>query len=180
MADLEGIDVGSESATAMFMQMNIDRMSIRDSRVELDGIVMNGEIRTKRIDDLSSIVSAYPSVRQILIGLQRAQVTAKGLIAEGRDMGSVVFPDAQLKVYLTAPLEVRARRRWLQRQAQGKPDTLEEITDLLRIRDHRDKIRKDSPLCVPEGALYIDSKDLTIDQVVDRISEAWEKLLVAA
>ncbi|NOZ95858.1 MAG: (d)CMP kinase [Acidobacteria bacterium] len=138
-------------------------------RVVLDGEDLGEAIRGLRASSLASAVSALSAVRRALVPLQRKAGEAAGGVAEGRDVGSVVFPGATLKVFLTASPEVRARRRLKDLEERGESSSLEEVLKRQRERDLRDTTRADSPLMVPPGALVLDSTGLSPEQVVARI-----------
>lgn len=131
-------------------------------------------IRTEVVSQTASRCAVFPVVRQALLERQRAFRRVPGLVADGRDMGTVVFPDAPLKVYLTASAEERAQRRYKQLIAKGIPATLEDLLRDLRERDARDSGRADAPLVVASDALVIDTTGLSIVAATDRIVEAWE------
>ena len=152
------------------------RIELRDGAVLANGADVSKEIRTPRADKLSSVYSALPSVRRALLGLQREQKQYGPLVVEGRDMGSVVFPNAPLKFFLTATPEARARRRCLEREHKGEPVSYEEVLAAIRERDIADSSRAASPLVQPEGAVRVDTSDMTEDEVValllNRVKEA--------
>lgn len=135
----------------------------------LDNHEITAKIRTEKVGSAASKISIYQEVRDALLKKQHSFVVSPGLVADGRDMGSVVFPHASLKVYLDASCSVRAKRRQKQLQVAGVdvkfPDLLEEVI----ARDHRDKTRKVSPLVVPKGAVVINTDDLNADQVFERL-----------
>lgn len=142
-------------------------------------ILENGDditlaIRTEAVSQTASRCAVFPEVRQALLERQRAFRRPPGLVADGRDMGTVVFPDAPLKVYLTASAEERAQRRYKQLIAKGIPATLEGLLRDLHERDARDSGRADAPLVVASDALLIDTTGLSIVAATDRIVEAWE------
>jgi cytidylate kinase len=124
---------------------------------------------TETTGNTASIVAAYPEVRAILLQKQKDFQQLPGLVADGRDMGSVVFPEAQYKVYLTASAEERAKRRYKQLIEKGIDANLAQITQEIEARDRRDSERATAPLMVPEGAVYLDSSSLSIQQVIDRV-----------
>lgn len=137
-------------------------------------IILEGEnvteiIRTEKIGNSASIVAALPAVRASLLSRQRAFREAPGLVADGRDMGTVVFPDAELKIFLTASPEERALRRYNQLKERGISVTLSDLIKELRERDRRDQERTVAPLKPAEDAIRIDTDRLTVDQVVERI-----------
>ncbi|MGR8931427.1 MAG: (d)CMP kinase [Gammaproteobacteria bacterium] len=137
--------------------------------VRLNGVDITSQLGTETTGKAASLVAAYPEVRAVLLQKQKDFQQAPGLVADGRDMGSVVFPDAQFKVYLTASAEERANRRYKQLIEKGIDANLSQITREIEERDRRDSERAVAPLTVPEGAKFIDSSNLTIQQVVDAV-----------
>jgi cytidylate kinase len=130
------------------------------------------------VDSNVSVVSAYPGVRAALSDQQRRIGQRGKVVMAGRDIGTVVLPDADLKVYLDASVEVRAERRTLENRARGKPVQFERILDALKKRDRIDSTREVAPLCVAEDAIVIDSDELTIDQVYEKtkaLINAWKR-----
>jgi len=117
----------------------------------------------------ASIVAAFPAVRAALLSRQRAFREFPGLVADGRDMGTVVFPDAELKIFLHASAEERAQRRYNQLKERGINVTLDDLIEELRERDKRDQERPVAPLKPAEDAIFIDTDHLTIEQVVEKI-----------
>lgn len=117
----------------------------------------------------ASVTSTYGCVREKLVALQRQLASRADVIMDGRDIGTCVLPEAQVKVYLTASVEVRAKRRYQELEKKGEACRLEEIEQDIRERDERDMHRKISPLRQAEDAILVDSSDMTIDQVVERI-----------
>ncbi len=141
---------------------------------ELPRIILEGEdvtetIRSEKIGNAASIVAALPAVRAALLSRQRAFRESPGLVADGRDMGTVIFPDAQLKIFLVASPEERALRRYNQLKERGISVTLSDLIKELRERDRRDQERTVAPLKPAEDAIRIDTDRLTVDQVVERI-----------
>ena len=137
-------------------------------------IILEGEdvteiIRVEKIGNAASIIGALPAVRASLLSRQRAFRENPGLVADGRDMGTVIFPDAQLKIFLTASPEERALRRFNQLKERGISVTLGDLIEELRERDRRDQQRAVAPLKPAEDAVMIDTNRLTIDQVVETI-----------
>jgi CMP/dCMP kinase len=143
----------------------------KDSRVLLNGRDVTAQIRTPKVTLAAARVSRLPAVRQKLIALQRTLARGRGLVMEGRDIGTVVFPDAPLKVFLKAEPAERARRRLAQEREEGRGATLEQTAAEIDLRDQLDAERKISPLLAAPDAHEIDSTHLTADQVVDRIAE---------
>jgi cytidylate kinase len=138
-------------------------------RVWLDGEEVSAPIRTAEAGTDASRVAVHRSVRSALLGWQRAAARPPGLVADGRDMGSQVFPAAVLKVYLDASPEERARRRYKQLKDKGLDANLRDLVQELEVRDARDRARAESPLQVPSGGQVVDSTDLTIDQVFAQV-----------
>ncbi|NPB09678.1 MAG: (d)CMP kinase [Thermodesulfobacteria bacterium] len=145
--------------------------------VMLDGEDVSEEIRTPEIDRLSSMVAKVPGVRECLKERQRALGEAGGVVAEGRDMGSHVFPDADLKFFLTASPEVRAKRREQDLRRKGYSVSYEKVLQEILERDRRDQEREVAPLVVPEGAILIDTSSLTTEEVLKRLLEEVERRL---
>lgn len=137
--------------------------------VFLYGEDVSSKIRTLELGQGASIVSAQPRVRQALLELQRAAGREGGVVLEGRDIGTVVFPQAEAKFFLTASVEERARRRHAQLAAAGMPADLETVRSEVAVRDHRDSTRPIAPLRRAPDAIEVDSSGLPIDDVVDRI-----------
>ena len=140
-----------------------------EGQVILEGEDVTTSIRTEEIGALASKVAAFPRVREALLRRQRAFKVLPGLVADGRDMGSVVFADAPVKVFLTASAEERAKRRYNQLNEKGFDVNIGRLLDDIRQRDERDQNREVAPLVAAEGSLIIDSTDLSIEEVVDEI-----------
>ncbi|MDQ7842884.1 MAG: (d)CMP kinase [Armatimonadota bacterium] len=138
-------------------------------RVVVDGTDVTEAIRSPRVSEGASIVSAYPAVRRAMVALQRRMGADGGVVMEGRDIGTVVFPDAEVKIFLDASLKERARRRYEELRARGEGATFEKVLAALRERDQRDSTRRHSPLRAAPDALVVDSTHLTVDEVVERI-----------
>jgi CMP/dCMP kinase len=138
-------------------------------RVLVDGQDVTDAIRSPEVTRLSSPVSAIPGVRRVLVAQQQAMGAGGGVVMEGRDIGTVVFPNAEVKVFLTASEQERALRRWRERTAKGDTVTVEEILLQQRERDARDSSRADSPLQAAPEAVTIESDDIPIEGVVERI-----------
>ncbi len=136
-------------------------------RVFVEDEEVTAHLRTPEIDYWASVVARVPGVRACLKERQRAYGAEGGVVAEGRDMGSVVFPDADLKFFLTASEEERARRRYRDLKAQGLEVSFEKVLAELKERDRRDKERETAPLIVPKGAEIIDTSGLELEEVLD-------------
>ena len=145
------------------------RVELKGGKVLVNDFDVSGEIRTPEVDELSSVYSALPAVREALLGLQREQQKHGSIVAEGRDVGSVVFPNALVKFFLTASPEARAKRRYSERISKGKPADYDEILAAIVERDKHDSTRETAPLTVPEGAIILDTSDMTEQQVTQFI-----------
>ena len=138
-------------------------------RVLLDGEDVTKAIRTQDISDLASALSVFPSVRRLLVERQKKMIANGGVVLEGRDATTVIAPHAQVKVFLTASLEERAKRRLLDLEARGMDSTFDRVRHEVESRDHRDMTREDSPLTVSDDATVIESANLTPEQVAEKI-----------
>jgi len=149
-------------------------VTVAAGRVYLDGEDVTEAIRTREVAQVTSDVTTLPSVRAKVTPLQRELAAAGGVVLEGRDTGTVVCPDAEVKFYVTASLEARASRRQAELAAAGTPVALPAITSELAARDRQDETRELAPLRRPEGAIELDTSGLTIGQVVERLLAAIE------
>lgn len=139
--------------------------------VLLDGENVNAYLRTEEVGNMASYSSAVPAVRSKLVELQQKLAAKENVVMDGRDIGTVVLPDADVKVYLTASASTRARRRFLELQEKGEAADIEKIEQDIIDRDYRDMHREHSPLRQAEDAVLVDSSDLTIEEVVERIAD---------
>ena len=146
----------------------------------VDGQEVSRQIREREVEQASSKVSTHPSVRCVMVTHQRRMAGQGGVVMDGRDIGTVVFPDADVKFYLTARLEVRAKRRCLEAQAAGATRVVDELTEEIKARDARDMGRSASPLRKADEAVAIDTSDLPIAQVVDAMEEEIRRREVAS
>ena len=136
----------------------------------LNGERVDLEIRTGEVSDVTSKISAIPDVRSYMVNLQRRAAEDGNIVVEGRDIGTVVFPDADVKFFITASIEERARRRFDEISGNGSSETLEDIENDIRKRDERDSTREVSPLMRAEDAIILDTTDLTVDEQVEQIT----------
>ena len=143
-------------------------------RILLDGEDVTDTLRDEAVGLAASRVSALPEVRRALHGLQLSFRRAPGLVADGRDMGTVVFPDATLKIYLTASAAQRAERRHKQLISKGISANIDDLRADLQARDARDSSRSVAPLKPAEDALLLDNSALSVEQSVEWVLEAWE------
>jgi CMP/dCMP kinase len=157
----------AEVARTLDVKFGVDEVG--EERVWLAGEVVTAEIRTEAAGGEASRVAAMPAVRAALLDRQRAFARPPGLVADGRDMGTVVFPEAPLKIYLTASPEERARRRHKQLKEKGLTVTIAGLSQEIRERDLRDSSRPVAPLRPAADAILLDSTGLTIEQVVEQV-----------
>ena len=136
------------------------------TEIVLNGVSVGDQLRTQAVADAASQIAVHPPVRDALMGLQRRQARDPGLVGDGRDLGTIVFPDANLKIFLDASVEVRAERRYLELIQSGQTVERSVILRDLEIRDVRDRTRKVAPLVPADDAYVIDSSDKTAAQVV--------------
>jgi cytidylate kinase len=162
-----GIDAADASALAELARQL--KPEFRDGRIVLDGRDVTEDIRREDVGTMASKVAALAPLRAALLDLQKGCRRFPGLVADGRDMGTVVFPDAQLKVFLTATAEARAERRYKQLKEKGFSSNIGQLLQDLRARDERDSSRSAAPLKPAEDARQLDSSNLTIDEVAARI-----------
>ena len=162
-----GIDLTNEEALKQ-LAAHLDVQFV-DKRIILEGEEVTDAIRNEQVGAGASMVASLPAVREALLQRQRAFQEMPGLVADGRDMGTVVFVDAPLKVFLTASADERARRRYLQLKAKGDDVNLASLLDEIRARDERDTQRAVAPLKPAADAIVLDSTELSIEQVLERI-----------
>jgi len=139
------------------------------SETLLNGKSVEDQIRDMRISEKVSQVSALPAVRQAMVAKQQEMGKQRGIVMDGRDIGTVVFPDAELKLFLTADLRIRAERRLAELKAKGTQASLEEIMENLKERDQADSSRANSPLRKADGAIEIDTSGLAFDDQVQKV-----------
>ena len=167
----KGIDGNDSRAIADNCQMA--EVSIRyengEQIVILNGENVNPYLRTEEVGNMASKSSANPAVRAHLLNLQRELAARNDVVMDGRDIGTTVLPDAQVKIYLTASVETRAKRRYDEYLAKGEKADLEEIKKDIEIRDHQDMTREISPLRQADDAVLVDSSLMNIDEVVAAI-----------
>ena len=138
-------------------------------QVYLNGENVTGMLREEAVGNMASVSSAIKEVRAQLLELQRELARTKDVVMDGRDIGTNILPNADVKVYLTASVETRAKRRYLELQEKGVECNLEEIAHDIEERDHRDMNREIAPLKQADDAIYVDSSDMTIDEVTEAI-----------
>jgi cytidylate kinase len=170
----EGVSINDTGAVGRLADESLIELAggVDSMRVLIDGRDITAEIATPQVGHAASIVSAIPAVRRALVARQQMMGRAGGVVMEGRDIGTQVFPNAEVKIYLDAARGARAQRRYDEDLARGVAvASPEEMREEIERRDHRDKTRADSPLTQVEDAVYIDSSEMTVDEVVERILE---------
>ena len=168
-----GVDAGDEAALAglaeaMEVEFGLDS-------VRLQGREVQPRLRSEEVGVAASRVAAYPQVRQALMRRQRAFRRPPGLVADGRDMGSIVFPDAPLKVFLTADVETRAQRRYKQLMEKGMYVKMADVVEELRRRDERDMHRPVAPLKHYPDAFFLDTTAISVERAVEKILALWRE-----
>lgn len=153
----------------MTANMNIDFEDGDGSKILVDGKDVSKDIRSSEVTQLSSPISAISGVRKLLVAKQKSLAGNGGVVMEGRDIGTVVMPDAEVKVFMIASIEERAKRRYKEVIESGQQADIDDIRKAIEERDFRDSNRSDSPLMRAEGAVDINTDTLTIDQVVSKI-----------
>jgi cytidylate kinase len=177
-ASREGVAANDEAglaALARSLEVAFDK-----HRIRLDGLDVTEELRGEPVSAAASRVAVFPAVRSALVGRQRGFRRPPGLVADGRDMGTVVFPDAILKIYLMASAEVRAGRRYKQLIEKGNSVTLEGLLLDIRERDARDSARAAAPLKAAVDAVILDTTDMTIDASIAFVLERAKAMIPPA
>lgn len=163
-----------EDEPAVFSAVEKSNLSVEYSSAEMKifilGEEVSDELRTDEVSELTSIISKFPSVRELMVKLQRELVKNGNFVVEGRDIGTVVFPNAQLKFFLTASAEVRARRRYKEMGPDQNTRTIEEVENEMKKRDLRDATRTISPLKKAGDAVELDTTEMTIDEQVKHLT----------
>ena len=143
--------------------------SSENSDIYLNGLNVEKQINSLEVSDLVSLVAEIPQIRRFVVKIQKSFKSKKGLVMDGRDIGSIVFPDADLKLFLTASDKVRAKRRYDELNKKGYDVEYDDILHNIITRDKKDSERKDSPLIIAEDAIVIDNSNLTIEEQVDTV-----------
>lgn len=141
----------------------------------LNGENVEKEIRSMKVANHVSTIAALPYVRQALVAMQQKMGEKKGLVMDGRDVGTVVFPEAELKIFVTADPEIRARRRYEELIAKGTPASFEEVLTNIKERDHMDTTRTEGPLKKASDALVLDNSDMTINEQMEWLLVQYKK-----
>ena len=163
-----GIDLEDENGLVELIK-HIDLQMMPSGEIIVDGVTIHDEIRTNEMSMAASKVSKHELVRAALVAMQQKIAASKGYILDGRDIGTVVLTNAEVKIYLTASVEDRAKRRLLQNQEKHIESNYEDLLEDIKRRDYQDTHREHSPLKKAEDAVVIDSSDLTLEEVVNRI-----------
>ena len=161
--DVEAVKVALEDIEIAIQYVNWEQ------HVLLNGEDVSGQIRTEEVGNMASKSSALPCVRAKLLELQKKLAREHDVVMDGRDIGTNILPDAQLKIYLTASVDTRASRRYKELIEKGTDCDLEAIKKDIEQRDYQDMHRETAPLMQAKDAVYLDSSDMTIDQVVEKI-----------
>jgi cytidylate kinase len=178
-AQHHGVGLDNEAALQVLaghLDVQFQRNPAGEAVIILEGENVTTEIRSEEMGKAASLVAALPAVRAALLQRQHAFREAPGLVADGRDMGTVVFPDARLKIFLTATAEARAERRYKQLLEKGFDASLPALVDDIRARDDRDINRPIAPLKPADDAIVLDSTRLSIDEVMARVLREVDQL----
>ena len=170
---LQSIDEDDQQAVAA--EARLLQIRFESERVYLYGVDVSDELRQEHIGLLASKVASYPAVREALLQRQRDFREFPGLVGDGRDMGTVIFPDAPLKIFLVADVHSRAERRYKQLIAKGKSANLSSLLADLQARDLQDTTREHAPLKAAADAITLDSTNLSIDETVGQVLQLWSK-----
>ena len=173
----ENIDLFIEKLNAVSIDFRFNKINLI-SEIFLNGRNVEKEIGSLEISNFVSKVAAIPEIRKEMVKLQRNIDRKKGVVMDGRDIGSVVFPDADLKLFLTASDSVRAKRRFEEMINNGLPVSYDDILNNIRIRDNLDSSRTDSPLTIEKDAVVIDNSDMSIDEQIKQIINLIDKKIV--
>lgn len=163
----------TEAVSSVVARAGINLAGDPDSlRVTLDGRDVSEEIRTEEVSQSASVISTIPEVRRTLVQRQREMGASGGVVLDGRDIGTVVFPEADVKFFLTARPEARAQRRYDEERVRARAATFEQTLADINQRDRRDSTRETSPLAIADDAIVLDSTELSIEDVFERMMNA--------
>lgn len=173
----KNIDLNNEADVVNTLKdISIDIKYIdKEQRIFLNGEDVSNQIREEKVGTAASIVSTYKKVREVLVDLQRSLANVQNVIMDGRDIGTVVLPNASLKIFLTASSEERTKRRYLELKEKGKDVSIEDVAKELKERDERDTKRANSPLTKAEDAVLVDTTNMNIEQTIEYIKKLYEK-----
>ena len=173
-AGIAGTDQAAVAALAPRLSIKFDVQDNESERIIVDGEELSARVRAETTGQLASVIAVHPQVRAALLERQRAFRRPPGLVADGRDMGTVVFPDAGLKIFLDASADERARRRLIQLRKAGIESNIRALREEIRERDVRDRSRSVSPLKAADDAVTIDTTELSVDAVLARVGQLIE------
>ncbi|WP_353201020.1 (d)CMP kinase [Polynucleobacter sp.] len=173
-SEIQGIDVKNGPELGLLVPKLL--ILFKNNQIILNGEDVTEAIRTESIGLRASALAVHPAVRAALVGLQRSFLQSPGLVADGRDMASVIFPDAVLKVFLTATAPARAERRYKQLIAKGISAKISNLLQDLQERDARDSSRGAAPLVIADGAKVLETSDLSIDQAVKAVLDWYRSI----
>lgn len=173
-AGIDGADEAAVAALAPRLNIKFDLQDNENERIIVDGEELSARVRAETTGALASVIAVHPKVRAALLERQRAFRKPPGLVADGRDMGTVVFPDAGLKIFLDASPDERARRRMIQLRKAGIESNIAALREEIRERDVRDRSRTVSPLKAADDAVTIDTTELSIERVLARVEQLIE------
>lgn len=173
----KNIDLNNEADVVNTLKdISIDIKYIdKEQKIFLNGEDVSNQIREEKVGTAASIVSTYKKVREVLVDLQRSLANVQNVIMDGRDIGTVVLPNASLKIFLTASSEERTKRRYLELKEKGKDVSIEDVAKELKERDERDTKRANSPLTKAEDAILVDTTNMNIEQTIEYIKKLYEK-----
>lgn len=173
----KNIDLNNEDDVVNTLKdISIDIKYIdKEQRIFLNGEDVSSQIREEKVGMAASIVSTYKKVREVLVELQRSLANVQNVIMDGRDIGTVVLPNASLKIFLTASSEERTKRRYLELKEKGKDVSIEDVAKELKERDERDTKRANSPLTKAEDAILVDTTNMNIEKTIKHIKNLYEK-----
>ena len=169
----KGIDAGDQASVERDWQLEVNYVGKDDNLINLNGVDISSNIREHHISEYASKISVFPVVRDCLKNLQRGLAVKNNCVLQGRDIGTVIFPDAKLKIFLTASNEKRAERRYQELKSKGTLGDLTKgkILDDINLRDKRDSNREVAPLKPPRDSIQIVTDELSIDEVVSLIRQ---------
>ena len=173
----KNVDLNNEADVVNTLKdISIDIKYIdKEQRIFLNGEDVSNQIREEKVGTAASIVSTYKKVREVLVDLQRSLANVQNVIMDGRDIGTVVLPNASLKIFLTASSEERTKRRYLELKEKGKDVSIEDVAKELKERDERDTKRANSPLTKAEDAILVDTTNMNIEKTIKHIKNLYEK-----
>lgn len=167
----EKVDLHSDSdVTKLLQSLDIQLSPSKNGqRVFVNQVDVTSEIRERRVTNQVSLIASHSQVRGVMLHLQRQLATERGVVMDGRDIGTHVLPEAEIKLFLSASIDERARRRYIELKQNGNKQPLDEIKEEIRLRDERDSTREVAPLQKAEDAIQMDTSGLTIEEVVTSI-----------